>query len=85
MAADLFNRAWELLEAERTPEQGPELLATALGPFHVGYACEALARAAAVAGNEGQRAAWLARAREQAAAVADEEERALLTADLDMV
>ena len=136
MAADLFNRVWELLEAERTPEQDRELLATALaswlhwrrvgspvnhavaewqvarvcavlvdplraeayaraglrtaeenslGPFYVGYACEALARAAAVAGNQEQRAAWLERARREAAAVADAEERALLEADIDTI
>ncbi len=33
-----------------------------LGPFYVGYACEAAARAAAMAGNEDERRSWLARA-----------------------
>jgi len=136
MAADLFNRAWDLLEAERSPEQDRELLATALaswlhwrrvgtptnrsvadwqvarvyavlgdplqaeaharaslqtaeehalGPFYVGYACEALARAAAVAGNDGERDRWLDRARQEAAAVPEAEERSLLEADLKTI
>lgn len=33
MAADFFNRAWELLEGERTPGQDQELLATALASW----------------------------------------------------
>lgn len=42
MAAHLLNRAWELLEMERTPGQDRELLATALASWlhwqHVGSA-----------------------------------------------
>lgn len=136
MAADLFNRTWELLEAERTPEQDEEMLAAALaswlhwrrvgtpvnhavadwqvarvctvlgditraeaharwslataetaglGAFYVGYACEALARAAARAGDASARDAWLERARREAAAVTDDGERRLLAADLDTI
>ena len=136
MAASLFNRAWELMEAARTSDGDRELLATALaswlhwhrvgsavnravadwqvarvftvlgeparaaefgreslrtseaealGPFYVGYACEARARAAALGGDAEEREAWLGRAREAAAAVTDPEERALLEADLDTV
>jgi len=33
MAAHFFNRAWELLELERTPAQDRELLATALASW----------------------------------------------------
>jgi hypothetical protein len=134
MAANLFNRTWELLEAERTREQDRELLATALaswlhwrrvgdatnhavadwqvsrvyavlgdpvraeehgrasletaevnglGPFYVGHACEALARAAAGRGDGVAMAAWLERARQEAVGVGDEEDRGLLLADLD--
>jgi hypothetical protein len=54
-----------------------------LGPFYVGYACEALVRAAAAAGNQDERRSWLARAHREAAAVADDQERALLLADLE--
>jgi hypothetical protein len=136
MAGSLFNRAWELLEAKRTPDEDRELLAAALaswlhwrrvgsavnravadwqvarvftvlgeparaaefareslrtaeaealGPFYVGYACEALARAAALAGDGEQRGAWLERARRAAADVTDAEEQTLLEADLDTV
>ena len=136
MAASLFNRAWELMEAPRTPEEDRELLAAALAswlhwrpvgsavnhavadwqvarvftllgeparaaefgreslrtaeaeglsPFYVGYACEALARAAALAGDAEQRESWLERARRVAAAVTDSEERAALETDLDTV
>ncbi len=136
MAANLFNRAWELMETKRTPDEDRELLATALaswlhwrrvgsavnravadwqvsrvcavlgdaaraeefgraglrtaegealGPFYVGYACEALARAAALSGDVEQRDAWLERARREAAAISDSEERALLETDLDSV
>jgi hypothetical protein len=134
MAASLFNRAWDLLESGRTPEEDRELLATALaswlhwrqvgtpvnravadwqvarvwavlgdaaaaeahgleslrvaeeaalGPFFVGYACEALARAAGVAGDSTAREAWRERAARAAAEVADEGDRALLEADLE--
>jgi hypothetical protein len=136
MAANLFNRTWELLDAERTPEQDCELLATALAswlhwrrvgdatnhavadwqvsrvyavlgdparaedhgrasletaeangldPFYVGYACEALARAAAGRGDGAAKAAWLERARQEAAEVGDEEDRGLLLTDLDLL
>lgn len=56
-----------------------------LGPFYVGYACEALARAAARAGDAAACDVWLERAWREAAAVADEDERRLLAADLDTI
>lgn len=56
-----------------------------LGPFHVGFAHEALARAAAVAGDASACEAHLRQAREQGAQVEDEEERNLLFADLGTV
>ena len=76
-------------DAARAAEFGRESLRTAetkgLSPFYVGYACEALARAAALAGDAEQRESWLARARRAAAAVTGSEERAALEADLDTV
>ncbi len=52
-------------------------------PFLLGYAYEALARAAAVAGNERKKREYLDEARRQAARIGDEDERALLVQDLD--
>jgi hypothetical protein len=53
-----------------------------LGPFHFGFACEALARAAAVAGVPADCARYLELAREHAEQIADEGERTLLLDDL---
>jgi hypothetical protein len=50
--------------------------------FDLPFAYEALARAHAVAGDDAESARWLARAREAAAAIADEEDRAIVLADL---
>jgi hypothetical protein len=50
--------------------------------WDVGFAYEALARAHAVAGDEGERDRYLALARDAAAAVAEDEDRELLLADL---
>lgn len=56
-----------------------------VGPFYLGYAYEALARAESVAGNQAQAEAYLARARESAAQVADEETRQWLLDDLETI
>jgi hypothetical protein len=53
-----------------------------LGPFHMAFAYEALARAAAVAGNEGECARFLALAREHGEKITDQEDKDLLLADL---
>jgi hypothetical protein len=53
-----------------------------LPPFYLGYAHEALARAATLAGDGGAGAAHLARARALAAQVEDEGERDALLGDL---
>lgn len=53
-----------------------------LEPFYLGYAYEALARAAVVAGERGQAAEYLTRADAQAALVKREDERDLLLKDL---
>jgi hypothetical protein len=52
------------------------------GPFYLGYAYEALARAAKLAGDEARFGKLLAAAEAQAALVPDTEDRALLEADL---
>ena len=57
-------------------------LSGALAPFHLGYAYEALARAALVRGDEAQAATWLEKARTEADQVIKAEDRALLAADL---
>ena len=49
----------------------------------VAAAYEALARASAVAGDEGGARAWLARARTATAAIAEPEDREVIEADLD--
>ena len=134
MAAELFNRAWELLDQQvRTPEEDREMLAAAsgsryhwrvvggpkqqcisdwqmsrvwavlgdalraavygqlslemaeryqLGPFYVGYAHEALARAAAVAGDEATWRRHLAEAEELSLDISKTDDAELLRADL---
>lgn len=54
-----------------------------LGAFHLGYACEALARAAHAAGDEVECAARVAEARAYLGQVQDTQDAALLKADLD--
>jgi len=56
-----------------------------IGDWDLGFAYEALARAHAVAGDEGERDRYLALAREASAAIAEEEDRELLLADLATV
>ncbi|HLE29025.1 MAG TPA: hypothetical protein VI793_12955 [Anaerolineales bacterium] len=53
------------------------------GPFFVGYAYEALARAEQVAGNEAQKGHYLEQALRLADEVPDPEEKKLLAADLE--
>ncbi|MBN2170642.1 MAG: hypothetical protein JW819_04880 [Candidatus Krumholzibacteriota bacterium] len=52
-------------------------------PFYLGYAHEALSRAAGVAGDREEAAAQLAEARRIAETVPDEEAKKMLLADLD--
>jgi hypothetical protein len=54
-----------------------------LEPFYLGYAFEALTRAARLAGNTAESKQFLAAAAVQAAKVSRTEDRALLEADLD--
>lgn len=135
MAAELFNRVWELLDqSERTPEDDQEMLAAAygsryhwrvvggpkqhcvsdwqlsrvwvvlgdarqatvhgelslelaqkhhLGPFYVGYAHEALARAAALAGDEEASRRHLGEAEELSLDISKSDDAELLRADLN--
>lgn len=55
------------------------------GPFYVGYAFEALARAALGAGDTAARDDYLQKAREQATAISDAEERQMLEDDLKTI
>ncbi len=55
----------------------------ALGDWVVAAAYEALARAAAVAGDLGEARSWLARARTAVAAIADPEDREVIEGDLN--
>ncbi len=57
----------------------------ALGAFDEGFACEALARAHAVGGNDAQVESFLDRARAAAREIDDEADRAILLADLTTV
>ncbi len=54
-----------------------------IGPFFLGYAHEALARAAMVSGNQEEMSAHLAEARRIAETVPDEDSKKMLVADLD--
>lgn len=56
-----------------------------LTPFYVGFGHEAVARAAALVGDIATRDDHLAKARVQAEAVEDAEERKMLTDDLDTI
>jgi len=53
-----------------------------LGDWVLAAACEALARASAVAGDVDEARSWLARAREATAAIAKAEDREVIEADL---
>jgi hypothetical protein len=59
--------------------------ATGLSDWVVAAAYEALARASAVAGDAAETRAWLARAREATAAIADPEDREVIDSDLAAV
>ncbi len=56
--------------------------ANGIGGFDLGIACEALARAHGLAGDETEAARYAALARAQAAGIDDEEDRQVLLADL---
>lgn len=56
-----------------------------VGPFHRGYALEALARAEAVAGNRARMESYLSQAQRLADAISDAEERKLLVDDLKTI
>jgi len=56
-----------------------------LGPFHVGCACEALARANGIAGDGAESERWLSAARECLARITDEEDAKTLRDDLASV
>jgi hypothetical protein len=56
-----------------------------IGDWDLAFAYEALARAHAVAGDRDEAARWLQRARAAAEAVADDDDRALVLADLATV
>jgi hypothetical protein len=61
------------------------LQGTPVGPFYVGYAHEALARAASVAGDRDATQRHLAHAREAAGEVSDAKSRQWLQADLETI
>ena len=54
-------------------------------PFYLGYAHEALARAATIGGDNGRAAKHLSEARRLAAQVADADERSMLERDLEII
>lgn len=75
-----------LRRAEAAAAHGERYLALceehALSPFDFGFAHEAIARAAALAGDEEAKAQHLADARSYLALVENDEDRAILEADL---
>ena len=62
-----------------------ESVADDLDEFDLPFAYEALARAHAVAGDEEEARHWVARSRAAAEAISDEDDRALLEADLETI
>lgn len=84
----LVSRVHALLNQPEPARQFGELSlqqATDQPPFYIGYAHEALARAAAIAGDADRRTYHLALANGYAALVTVEEERRLLETDLETV
>ena len=80
------SRVYALLgQAENARRFGEKCLEHSAGepPFYLGYAHEALARAALVAGDRERLAQHLERARELAAAVTDADARTALQRDLE--
>jgi len=75
----LANRTDEALYYARRCEQSSK----EAGPFYLGYAYEALARATHLNGDEKRAAQYAQQARELAAEIADEENRKVLLKDLD--
>lgn len=73
-----FARRYGQLSLEASRGEG-------VPPFYLGYAYEALARAESVAGDQGKRDEYLARARQAADTVPDPEAKAQLLADLDTI
>ncbi|MCZ7645629.1 MAG: hypothetical protein M5U26_10140 [Planctomycetota bacterium] len=83
---------WQASRVQALLERGAEALrhartclehSRALPPFYRGYAYEALARAAEVAGRREDARTYLAQAREQAAKVADADSKQALLKDLE--
>lgn len=76
-------------DVTRAKEYGESALAIAaeygLGPFYVGYAEEALARAAALEGDAGELQHWMARAQASLDDIEDDDAKELLKADLDEI
>lgn len=56
-----------------------------LGPFFLGYAFEALARAEAISGNKQQKETYLQKARQSGEQITDNEDRQLLLGDLKTI
>jgi hypothetical protein len=54
-------------------------------PFYLGYACEAAARALALAGDQQQALEYIAQANQAAALVTEEDDRKALLADLETI
>ena len=85
-----ISRVYAVLgRSEPARHHGRRALAIArryrLAPFYVGYALEALARAAAVGGDRRSRDAFVRRARATAARVRAADDRRRLEADLDAI
>ncbi len=83
-----LSRVYAMIgQGERAQHYGQRCLAISREeePFYLGYAHEALARAAAVLGDSDLMNEHVRQAKEFAGAVSDVEERNVLTADLDTV
>jgi hypothetical protein len=69
-ALEYARRCWDLTERE------------SLEGFDYGYACEAMARASAIAGDDAESRVWRTRAVDAATRIDDDEDRAIFEADL---
>lgn len=78
----VLGRAEPALHHARRCLDAVESAPAEMEEFDLPFAYEALARAHAIAGDEAAAREWLARARAAGQAIADEDDRALLQADL---
>ena len=84
LAADLFNRVWELLDLPgRSRDEDDEMVHAAHASRYLWGRVGTAANLVRVAGDRDAARRWLERARETTRQVAEDDDREVLAADLD--